>query len=97
MKQLRGVGFSGGLGGFTRETDCPCESCQVQDDQRVIMQERREANSLVRFGSIFERTENVWVGTTFNAVDEVADLAEERIVIRERVYKRCFVSQQQGG
>jgi hypothetical protein len=27
----------------------------------------------------------VWVGATFDAVNEVADFTEERIVIRERV------------
>lgn len=43
-------------------------------------------NLLVSLGGIFERTENVWVGTTFDAVDEVADFAEEGVVVREGVY-----------
>lgn len=46
---------------------------------------RHTRNLLISLGSIFERTENVWVGATFDAVDKVADFAEERIIVGERV------------
>jgi hypothetical protein len=46
-------------------------------------------NSLVGLGGILEGAENVWVGTTFDAVDEVADFTEEGVVVGESVCNAC--------
>jgi hypothetical protein len=44
-------------------------------------------NLLIGLGGILEGAENVWVGATFDAVDEVADFTEEGVIVREGVCK----------
>lgn len=87
LRAALGLSLPGCLGRFTGETNSPGESeiGTVSALAHSYFYQHICKNLLVSLGGIFERTENVWVGTTFDAVNEVADFAEEGVVVREGV------------
>jgi hypothetical protein len=52
---------------------------------------------LISLGGVLKGAENVWVGATFDAVDKVADFAEEGIIVGERVLRDIALSDMKFG